>query len=277
MENIFSRPALYAGFSRCPEHDFFITGIGYNNFKYIEPRTTGRIQHINTLHLVLAGSGTLNLGKKTYHVKSHDIFFIPPDVTLSYYPDSGNKWQYIWFEFVGANSEIYAEHMGLSAENPIKACNDYNTAFYGLYSIFKKLEHNGCVGYYEVLSSFYRLLDTNAASEIKRPESFSEAVISYLLCHYQTPGLTAENICRDFRISHSYLCRLFRRETGKSLMQHIIDIRISEACRLLCSTNLSVKEIAYSVGFNDDVHFIKSFKKHIGTSPTTYRKAHTEA
>ncbi len=274
MDNIFLRPALYAGFPGCIEQDFFILGTGYNNFRYIEPITVGRVQNMYTLHLVLSGSGTLNLDSKTYRAKAHDMFYIPPGITLSYYPDKNNKWQYIWFEFSGSNSEIYANRMGLSADTPVISCNDYNNAYYGIYSIFKKLEHDKPVGYYDVLSSFYKLLDINSVDTEEKSDSFSEAVISYLLCHYQTPGLTVENVCRDFRISHSYLCRIFRRETGKSLIQHIIDIRLSEACRLLVSEKLSIKEIAYSVGFNDDVHFIKSFKKHMGMTPTEYRKSY---
>lgn len=201
------------------------------------------------------------------------MFFIPPGATLAYYPDDENKWQYIWYSFTGEKSETYAERMNLSLQKPIIHCHDYNAVFYGIYSIFKKLERKKPVGYYETLSSFYRLLDANSTESEEKSESFSEAVISYLLCHYQTPGLTVNNICHDFRISHSYLCKIFRRETGKSLIQHIIDIRLQEACRLLVSRELTVKEIAYSVGFNDDVHFIKTFKKHIGMTPTEYRKS----
>lgn len=276
MENIFSKPILYTGFSSCLEQDFFISGIGYNNFYYVEPSTVTRVQRSYTLHLVLSGSGTLNLGDNTYSVKAHDMFFIPPGTTLSYYPDKNNKWQYIWFEFAGDNSEKYAARMKMSVSSPVVPCNDFNTVYYSIYAIFKKLEHSKPVGYYDVLSSFFKLLDANSSMPEQKNESFSEAVISYLLCHYQTPGLTVENICSDFRISHSYLCKIFRRETGKSLIQHIIDIRISEACRLLSTSLLTVKEVAYSVGFNDSVHFIKSFKKNTGMTPSEYRKSKKE-
>ena len=47
--------------------------------------------------------------------------------------------------------------------------------------------------------------------------------------------------------------------------------KIEKACELLHSTNQTVKEIAYQVGYENQLEFSKMFKKHTGKSPTEYR------
>jgi len=51
----------------------------------------------------------------------------------------------------------------------------------------------------------------------------------------------------------------------------IVDYRINQAMEILRTQNISVSETAAAVGFSDIPHFIKTFKNHIGQTPTEYR------
>ena len=72
----------------------------------------------------------------------------------------------------------------------------------------------------------------------------------------------------------TYLYRLFKEETGTSVIGYINQCRIRRACTMLSSTTAQVKDVALSVGFSDQLYFSKVFKKINGITPTEYRKKH---
>ena len=70
----------------------------------------------------------------------------------------------------------------------------------------------------------------------------------------------------------SYLYRLFKDKTGVSVSDYITRTRISKAEVLLSNGSLSVKDVAYSVGFPDQMYFSRVFKKINGRTPTQFRE-----
>lgn len=261
--------SLFYSFRKSIEKDFFIQAIGYDNFRFIMPYRTFRIQKFYTLHVILAGSGTVKLGEVSCPAKAGELFFLPPELPIMYYPNRDDLWQYVWFELTGVHAGAYGRMLGFSADTPV--VSQKGKAVEAMYGLVRKMDEK-TAGYYDALSAFYAVLGQNSTGAEAKPESFSGMVISYLHRHYQNPQLCAEEICRAFRISHSYLCRLMKQETGKPMIQHLIEIRISEACRMLEKTQMSVKEISYSVGFRDELHFMKTFKRQMKISPREYRR-----
>ncbi len=83
--------------------------------------------------------------------------------------------------------------------------------------------------------------------------------------------LTLDDIAASAHLSPSYSSALFKLHTGKSIIDYIIEIRISKACDLLKYSDLLVSEIADSAGFCDIFYFSRMFKKHMGMSPAKYR------
>ena len=57
-----------------------------------------------------------------------------------------------------------------------------------------------------------------------------------------------------------------------SPIEYVISIRIERACELLRDSNLSIKNVAHSVGFTDCLYFSKVFKRIVGIPPTEYRE-----
>lgn len=272
MDKTISEYDLRVGFHECAEQDFFIRTFGYNDLHYITPIKIPHVQSMNTLHIVLSGSGTVCLKDKKYKLKKHDMFFIPPGTSHCYYPDPGDEWTYIWFDFVGKNSDVYTSLMGLCSDEPVGKCKDFKNFYYYIYGLLQKLEQRGTLGYYEILSAFYRLLDSNTATAAESVKNHADTAMSYISCHYQDPNLSISDICKDLNMSHSYLCKLFKAHTGTSVVRYLVSFRIERAAELLKTTTLSVKEIAYSVGFNDYLHFMKTFKAQTGLSAGEYRK-----
>ena len=109
--------------------------------------------------------------------------------------------------------------------------------------------------------------------DIKRHASIIDEVIKYVNRHYQE-NITLEEICKIFSRSRSSISHTFKKETGKSFREYLIQVRLNSAKALLLHSKLSVSEIAFSVGFKDSNYFSNIFKKHIGQSPRKYKNAH---
>jgi AraC-like DNA-binding protein len=87
-------------------------------------------------------------------------------------------------------------------------------------------------------------------------------------------GIPTVEICGNtMNMSGKYLSDLLKAETGKSLLEHIHLFIIDKAKTSLLNSNLSVSEIAYSLGFKYPQHFSKLFKTKTGLSPGEYRNS----
>lgn len=89
--------------------------------------------------------------------------------------------------------------------------------------------------------------------------------------HYQE-DLSAERMAELFDYSAAYLGKLFRRENGISIGQYLIGVRMEKAAGLLLGTDMKIVDIAHQVGYADELHFQKLFKKKTGKTPGAFRK-----
>lgn len=76
---------------------------------------------------------------------------------------------------------------------------------------------------------------------------------------------------QELHISSKHLSKIVRDLTGKVAKDHIQDRLTLEAKRLLLHTSLSIKEVAYEIGFEEPLHFSGFFKKRVGISPSQFR------
>jgi len=97
-----------------------------------------------------------------------------------------------------------------------------------------------------------------------------QATISYVTEHLHEPILLSD-IARTTGYSASRISAIFKKETGKTLEDYMLAMRVEEAKRLLARTRLSITEIAFEVGFNSYTRFVIAFKKRTGLSPTQFR------
>jgi transcriptional regulator GlxA family with amidase domain len=84
--------------------------------------------------------------------------------------------------------------------------------------------------------------------------------------------LSLAEIARHCHVSVFHFSRLFKQFTSRSPYQFLIDVRLRHAALLLRHTFLPVTQICFESGFNSFEHFILSFTKHYGRSPSKYRR-----
>lgn len=87
-----------------------------------------------------------------------------------------------------------------------------------------------------------------------------------------TADLGLKRLAEILNVNASYLSALFKKETGKTLTEHVTEKRVKHAAYLLSSTNLQIQTVAQHCGIFDVNYFAKIFKKHTGKSPKEYRE-----
>jgi transcriptional regulator GlxA family with amidase domain len=85
------------------------------------------------------------------------------------------------------------------------------------------------------------------------------------------PACSIRDLATKVALSPTHLQRLFKRETGIHLGNLVAERRLQEAARLLTVSNLSVKEIAHSVGYRHHSSFVRAFQRRFSKAPKHYR------
>ncbi len=98
----------------------------------------------------------------------------------------------------------------------------------------------------------------------------SAEIISFISSHY-TEKITLNDISQATFYSSAYCENEFKRTTGKSIINYLIDVRVNAAKKLLAESSMSCARIATAVGFEDANYFSRIFKKRTGYSPLRYR------
>lgn len=137
---------------------------------------------------------------------------------------------------------------------------------------------------FSYLDTFFNYIALHTALEQSVESYFSELgnqieenstvflIKDYIEKHYMNEMLSVKDISEHVYLSASYVCTLFKSETGITLNQYITFYRMERAKKLLQDPRNKITDISASVGYNDGNYFGKSFKKIIGLSPSEYRE-----
>lgn len=98
-----------------------------------------------------------------------------------------------------------------------------------------------------------------------------EAALQYVQEHFGD-DLNMAVVSNHISMNYSLFSYEFKQYTGKNFVSYLKELRMEEAKKLLVSTQLRVNEISQQIGYENEKHFMKTFKKECGVSPTEYRK-----
>ncbi|WNS44126.1 response regulator [Paenibacillus sp. MMS20-IR301] len=123
-----------------------------------------------------------------------------------------------------------------------------------------------------LIALYRRVIQLTEDVKPTKASSLFAAAISYIGQHYADAELSAEQVASGVYVDSSYLRRIFRKESGYSIVDHITHIRMKKARILLLEGNRRLADISESVGYADPNYFSKSFKKRFGVTPTEYEQ-----
>ena len=124
-----------------------------------------------------------------------------------------------------------------------------------------------------ILRTWYeRGLDLNVGSNINENSLKKlQRIFEYVDKNYMN-DISAESVAEACKMSYSYFSRFFKAAVGKSFSNYLNYVRITEAEKLLLSTNMNVTEIGLEIGFTSSSYFIKQFKDYKNLSPHQFKK-----
>ena len=236
--------------------------------------------HRNVLELlyIYSESGHYIVGNYEYAVTAGDFVICNANIPHGEDPFQEHHIQTYCLVLTGAKLELAEDErpiISLGKENP------FGELLPGIYQMFHKKEGYSEVCRYFALGIYFllqRLLierNANPNSTRQKRERLVYKILDYINEHYAEP-LTLEKISAEFYISKSNLSHTFKKETGLSPMQYMMQRRIGEAQSLLVETSTAIQDIEYQLGFSDSAHFSKMFKKYVGVTPNEYRKYFSE-
>lgn len=122
----------------------------------------------------------------------------------------------------------------------------------------------------------FRLGDCFGEARETRLQSSLKRAISYMNQEYGNEQLMMGDVAKYAYVSSSYLSLLLKKETGKTFIEYLTDIRMEHARKLLLETEMKNYEVAQACGFANATYFSTVFKSVYGMSPSVYRKEHGE-
>jgi len=197
-----------------------------------------------------------------------------PDIAY-YYPPSGSEpWQFVWFGFVGESATakvrdliarhgpIYALPQGKGLIKRLMAYANYNGLIYEL------TPFDGASLVLDVLAT---LGNCAYAQNTDSPQSTSVRHAQDIIRENLQTKINATDVAKRVRISREHLSRVFKKYTGVTLHDYILQQKMLLACRLLKETQLTNKEISYRVGFDRPTNFSRTFSRVVHMTPNRYK------
>ncbi|GGA81593.1 AraC family transcriptional regulator [Neiella marina] len=224
----------------------------------------------HTVLFTLAGGGLLQTRDGHCQIERDSIMVLPARAPHLFVLEQHEQWQCCWF-LLADDERWQFLHQQQSRVEPISGQGEqFNQTLSLLAAELKRpadIQQLDLLA--KVLLNFLdRILDRN--SELPRQQIRLQRLFDEVGRQLHFPWTVAELAQRMF-LSEPQFYRLVRQHLGASPMQFITRMRIQRGQDLLIHSQLSVKQIAQSLGYEDGLSFSHCFKKHVGLSPQRWR------
>lgn len=241
------------------------------------------------------GGVEITLGEKTITLSEGEIALIAPDERHSYLSKKGNESRVfvVCFSCPSPNLRLISG-MKFSPDEDTAFCmkkiieesgrnfkmNEHellellpSTVFGGQQCIILLTEY--------LIIGLLRRLFLRRGGEIVllKKEDFypdlAEIIVAYLKSNVKNK-ISLADVCAHFNYSRSFICRIFKEQTGQTLINCFNRLKTEEAKRLLCESDMPVNEISEILGFSEAKYFCNVFKSREGMTPLEYRRSKKE-
>ncbi len=235
--------------------------------------------------LMVVTDGTLYIAddKNEYAIHKSEYLLMPPTPFQHGYKQGGCSFYWLHFssdtgfdtadssEVSYENSKIYVPLTGklTSPERVIilmKQLQDSDKRYHNIYL-------NNCITSSIISEISCQNILYKKYSQSKQTTQIFNDVADYVQYH-SSENITVAEIADYFGYNPKYLSSFFKEQSGMTLKQYMLNVKMDSAKAELSDTNHSISQIAYNVGFNDAHNFTNAFKKITGLSPSEYRQSY---
>ena len=224
------------------------------------------------LMYIKQGSGSVYYNNKTFNVKANDIVLLNCNRPHMYKTEN---WETLWVHFNGNVSDEYCQLLYdrfgcvISLQDST-LITDYIIMMLDSFKNEEVLNEALISCYIQRMLTELLLISSNF---IKEKNGNSNAIIESInfIQNNYSRKISLEELAKYVCISPFYFSRIFKKETGYSPYEYITMVRLNHAKTLLKTTDILIKEIAFTVGFNSESNFVTCFKGHVDITPSKFR------
>lgn len=235
------------------------------------------------------GSGKRHIGNHISQYYQGDLIMVGPNLPHSGFTDrfSSNKSEIIVqmrADFLGYD---FFKKTELTSIQKLIDKSTSGLSFYGntKTDVGERLESMFYMSQFEKLVELLKILNIMASSrefemlnatgvvlvtDNQKTDRLNE-VFKYVRNNYQNE-ISLHELAAVTNMTVPSFCRFFKQNSNKTFIEFLNEYRITNACRLLAESSLSITDVCFDSGFNNFSHFNKTFKKVTGKSPSDYRK-----
>ncbi len=247
------------------------------------------------IYHIVQGEAALEISGQTHRLRPRHLYLIPPFTPHSTICTSHFIHYYIHVYEEGISGSDIFEEYDFPFEVPIQPNDEYlferlvrlnpampipasdpstydnsrtlvqNTLQSKMLSDELKIESRGII--YQLFSRFIQ----KAVTKSMPPDARITKVTRYVMEHL-SDHITIKELASEACLSPEHFIRLFKNITGTTPMQYITRKRMEKSQHLLFTTNMSIKNIAFTLGYTDSSYFVRVFKCTLGITPLEYRK-----
>lgn len=223
--------------------------------------------------IILSGKGFYEFNGVRHTVRAPCVLVQIPGAHYYYGPDRGAHWEEFYFMFNQNQLDRMLAQGWLDQEVPVRPIYNKFSVVDAIRELNKVVESHRPRDIITHLSE--RVILETLMPRMANENDVLIAKIRDVAIRLQTNHkntVVFEDIAEQLNISYSTFRRIWYELYGTSPKSYQKKQRLTEATRLLLSSNLSICEIALSLGYDDAGYFSRVFKSYIGTAPTEYRR-----
>jgi AraC-type DNA-binding domain-containing proteins len=215
------------------------------------------------------GVGYTDIGEKRYSFEPGTIICQPPNVLHSKYSDGGFRDIFIQ-STIFSLSNIESDEIIVLHDDTEKT---FETLIFMAHRIFHKKEMNNK----SLVDALFDTMDQLIVSWYQHNsiEEDIDQLTNQLINSFTDAELSIAKLLSEGKYNNDHLRRRFKKATGKTPMEYLLDLRIDYAKKLLRENqllNYTIGEIGAMTGYYDSCYFSRIFKKKVGVSPNKYAK-----
>lgn len=245
--------------------DLYITEFGHSMRK--TPHKVGPwIRDVYLLHFVIKGMCHFS----DFEVASGEAFLISKGSVHSFTVDTG--YEHFWIGFDGTKVPILSTLFDLNLGNhqhlqllntPVNLSDEYRNLFE------RGNESDSETAVISLLMSTLSLINNNSRKNqnngyVNQGKNFID--------HNYHRKITMDEVAAYINLSEKYMCRLFKQEMGITPLRYLMSVRMEHAKELLRWSDMRIRDISCTVGYNSQLAFSAAFSAYVGMSPTEYRE-----
>lgn len=224
------------------------------------------------VEIIKSGKFTLEIDGATYQVQEGQVVLLDCYKPHKYYSDTG--WESLWVHFDGVCARDYYNQIVATSGNVIDLRETFHVTrnLDRIYQLFhsRKSPSEALISQYITAVLTDLLVYIPEEQQQQSHSQVVEEIVIYINDHL-SQELTVEQLAQISALSPYHFIRVFKRETGYTPHEYVVQARINLAKYLLKTTQMSVKEISISTGYTAESIFSSAFKRYTGFSPTAYR------